>query len=50
VQHLVNSPGTPLRPGTTITTYFFELMDEDKKDISPGFFERHWGLFTDTVS
>lgn len=34
-----------------VTTYFFELLDEDQKDVSSGiFFERHWGLFTETVS
>ncbi|GAQ84451.1 hypothetical protein KFL_001890150 [Klebsormidium nitens] len=49
VQHLINSPGTPLRPGKQVTTYFFELLDEDQKDVSSGiFFERHWGLFTET--
>ncbi|XP_009793269.1 glucan endo-1,3-beta-glucosidase 8-like [Nicotiana sylvestris] len=36
--------GTPLRPGY-IEVYLFGLIDEDAKSISPGNFERHWGIF-----
>ncbi|XP_030535017.1 glucan endo-1,3-beta-glucosidase 8 [Rhodamnia argentea] len=36
--------GTPLRPGH-LDVYLFGLLDEDKKSIEPGLFERHWGIF-----
>lgn len=36
--------GTPLRPGN-IQMYLFGLFDENMKSISPGNFERHWGIF-----
>lgn len=35
--------GTPLRPGN-IQMYLFGLFDENLKSISPGNFERHWGI------
>ncbi|KAF5196251.1 Glucan endo-1,3-beta-glucosidase [Thalictrum thalictroides] len=41
-----NNMGTPLRPKQYIEVYLFGLLDEDAKDVSPGNFERHWGLFT----
>lgn len=36
--------GTPKRPAPP-DIYLFGLLDEDKKSIQPGNFERHWGLF-----
>ncbi|XP_020572640.1 glucan endo-1,3-beta-glucosidase 8-like [Phalaenopsis equestris] len=37
--------GTPMRQGP-LEVYLFSLIDEDMKSITPGNFERHWGLFT----
>ncbi|OMP02571.1 Glycoside hydrolase, family 17 [Corchorus olitorius] len=42
---LASDKGTPLRPGK-MEVYVFALFDEDMKSILPGFFERHWGIFT----
>lgn len=47
VNHVISNKGTPLRPGNPpIETYVFSLLDEDKKSILHGNFERHWGIFT----
>lgn len=45
VDHVASGKGTPLRPGAPIDAYLFSLVDEDKKSIQPGNFERHWGIF-----
>lgn len=45
MDHISTGQGTPLRPGP-IDAYLFSLIDEDKKSIQPGNFERHWGIFT----
>lgn len=37
--------GTPARPNRHIETYLFGLVDEDRKSVQPGSFERHWGIF-----
>ncbi|OMO55944.1 Glycoside hydrolase, family 17 [Corchorus capsularis] len=42
---LASNKGTPLRPGK-MEVYVFALFDEDLKSVLPGFFERHWGIFT----
>jgi hypothetical protein len=42
--------GTPLKPRQILGCYLFALLDEDLKDIQPGDFERHWGVFDATVS
>ncbi|KAK9169484.1 hypothetical protein Syun_001624 [Stephania yunnanensis] len=44
LRRLGSNQGTPLRPGY-IEMYLFGLIDEDKKNIEPGSFERHWGIF-----
>ncbi|KAM0053117.1 putative glucan endo-1,3-beta-D-glucosidase [Helianthus debilis subsp. tardiflorus] len=41
---VTNNKGTPLYPGY-IEVYLFGLVDEDAKNIAPGNFERHWGIF-----
>ena len=41
---LLSEQGTPLRPGR-MDAYLFSLIDEDRKSIQPGNFERHWGIF-----
>ncbi|XVE83258.1 hypothetical protein DITRI_Ditri16bG0073300 [Diplodiscus trichospermus] len=45
LKNLASNKGTPLRPGK-MEVYIFGLLDEDMKSIEPGFFERHWGIFT----
>lgn len=45
-KQLAVDQGTPLRPNKYIETYLFGLIDENKKSIAPGNFERHWGIFT----
>ncbi|XP_066352205.1 glucan endo-1,3-beta-glucosidase 6-like [Miscanthus floridulus] len=42
--HIASGQGTPLRPGP-VDAYVFSLIDEDRKSIQPGNFERHWGIF-----
>jgi len=42
--HIAGGQGTPLRPGP-VDAYLFSLIDEDRKSIQPGNFERHWGIF-----
>lgn len=45
--HLRSKKGTPLRPkNPPLETFIFSLLDEDKRSIESGTFERHWGLFT----
>lgn len=47
MDHLHSKSGTPLRPRRTPTeTYILSLLDEDRRSISTGSFERHWGVFT----
>ncbi|KAF2539085.1 hypothetical protein F2Q68_00022010 [Brassica cretica] len=43
--HISGGKGTPRRPGP-IDAYLFSLIDEDAKSVQPGYFERHWGIFT----
>ncbi|CAO2209771.1 unnamed protein product [Urochloa humidicola] len=45
VSHIAGGQGTPLRPGVPVDAYLFSLIDEDRKSIQPGNFERHWGIF-----
>ncbi|CAH8386460.1 unnamed protein product [Eruca vesicaria subsp. sativa] len=45
MDHISGGKGTPKRPGP-IDAYLFSLIDEDRKSVEPGYFERHWGLFT----
>lgn len=45
LKKLGSNAGTPLRPGP-MDVYLFALIDEDMKSILPGYFERHWGIFT----
>ncbi|XP_068649250.1 glucan endo-1,3-beta-glucosidase 8-like [Aristolochia californica] len=44
LRHVLSGQGTPMRSGK-IEVYLFSLIDEDKKSIAPGTFERHWGIF-----
>ncbi|MCO5562905.1 hypothetical protein L7F22_016541 [Adiantum nelumboides] len=44
LNHVASKEGTPRRPNLLIQFYFFSLIDEDLKSISPGNFERHWGI------
>ncbi|XP_058075112.1 glucan endo-1,3-beta-glucosidase 9 [Magnolia sinica] len=47
MSHLQSRAGTPLRPRRPpIDTYIFSLLDEDRRSIANGNFERHWGVFT----
>ncbi|CAO2189291.1 unnamed protein product [Urochloa humidicola] len=45
LSHIAGGQGTPLRPGVPVDAYLFSLIDEDRKSIQPGNFERHWGIF-----
>lgn len=44
VRHALSGKGTPARKGK-IEVYLFSLIDENAKLITPGSFERHWGIF-----
>ncbi|KAM3275828.1 hypothetical protein ACQJBY_044290 [Aegilops geniculata] len=45
LDHVASGKGTPLTPGAPVDAYLFSLVDEDRKSIQPGNFERHWGIF-----
>ncbi|XP_048530540.1 glucan endo-1,3-beta-glucosidase 5-like [Triticum urartu] len=45
LDHVASGKGTPLTPGAPVDAYLFSLIDEDRKSIQPGNFERHWGIF-----
>ncbi|XWS47543.1 hypothetical protein CRYUN_Cryun14cG0161300 [Craigia yunnanensis] len=43
IRHVINKTGTPKRPGISVSTYIYELYNEDMK---PGpISEKNWGLF-----
>ncbi|KAB2068859.1 hypothetical protein ES319_A08G058700v1 [Gossypium barbadense] len=43
IRHVMNKTGTPKNPGVAVSTYIYELYNEDMK---PGpLSEKHWGLF-----
>ncbi|XP_010528550.1 PREDICTED: glucan endo-1,3-beta-glucosidase 2 [Tarenaya hassleriana] len=43
IRHVLNKTGTPKRPGIAVSTYIYELYNEDTK---PGpLSEKNWGLF-----
>lgn len=43
IRHVLNNTGTPKHPGMAVSTYIYELYDEDQR---PGAMsERFWGLF-----
>ncbi|XP_071721039.1 glucan endo-1,3-beta-glucosidase 9 [Rutidosis leptorrhynchoides] len=47
LNYLYSKKGTPLRPKwTPLETYIYTLLDEDRKNLTAGNFERHWGLLT----
>ncbi|XP_021274586.1 glucan endo-1,3-beta-glucosidase 8-like [Herrania umbratica] len=46
IKKMVSNEGTPRRPNKNPDVYMFCLLDEDFKNIDPGMFERHWGIFT----
>ncbi|KAI4988308.1 hypothetical protein ZWY2020_029938 [Hordeum vulgare] len=45
LMQLAANRGTLPRPNRHIETYLFGLVDEDRKSVQPGSFERHWGIF-----
>lgn len=45
VTHCKSGKGTPRNPGKDLTCFVFEMYDEDTKNIDPGVFERHWGVY-----
>ncbi|XP_037432196.1 glucan endo-1,3-beta-glucosidase 8-like [Triticum dicoccoides] len=45
LKRLAANRGTPARPNRHIETYLFGVVDEDRKSVQPGSFERHWGIF-----
>lgn len=43
IRHVLNNTGTPKRPGVALSTYIYELYNED---LRPGAVsEKNWGLF-----
>ncbi|KAG9133113.1 hypothetical protein Leryth_026306 [Lithospermum erythrorhizon] len=43
IKHVINKTGTPKHPGVAVSTYIYELYNEDMK---PGqISEKNWGLF-----
>ncbi|KAL4319154.1 hypothetical protein GQ457_18G023190 [Hibiscus cannabinus] len=43
IKHVINNTGTPKHPGIAVSTYIYELYNED---LSPGpASEQNWGLF-----
>ncbi|TXG61752.1 hypothetical protein EZV62_013115 [Acer yangbiense] len=44
IDRINQGKGTPKR-STLPEIYIFALIDEDKKSVLPGNFERHWGMF-----
>ncbi|XP_073004431.1 glucan endo-1,3-beta-glucosidase 5 isoform X1 [Typha latifolia] len=47
INHVLSNKGTPLRPGVPpVDVYLFGLLDEEQKNVLPGNFERHWGIFS----
>ncbi|KAF7070329.1 hypothetical protein CFC21_075859 [Triticum aestivum] len=45
LKRLAANRGTPARPNRHVETYLFGVVDEDRKSVQPGSFERHWGIF-----
>ncbi|KNA06510.1 hypothetical protein SOVF_180440 [Spinacia oleracea] len=47
IRHIQTRTGTPLRANVPpVDVFIFGLLDEGKKPILTGNFERHWGLFS----
>ncbi|XP_057441999.1 glucan endo-1,3-beta-glucosidase 2-like [Lotus japonicus] len=43
IQHVINKTGTPKHPGIAVSTYIYELYNEDMK--TGPLSEKNWGLF-----
>nr|XP_043634085.1 glucan endo-1,3-beta-glucosidase 2-like [Erigeron canadensis] len=43
IKHIINQTGTPKHPGIPVSTYIYELYNEDTKDGPVS--EKNWGLF-----
>uniref|UniRef100_A0A1D1Y1L6 glucan endo-1,3-beta-D-glucosidase n=1 Tax=Anthurium amnicola TaxID=1678845 RepID=A0A1D1Y1L6_9ARAE len=43
IRHVLNNTGTPKHPGVAVSTYIYELYNEDMKPGSLS--EKNWGLF-----
>ncbi|XP_074320841.1 glucan endo-1,3-beta-glucosidase 3-like [Silene latifolia] len=43
IRHIINNTGTPKRPGMAISTYIYELYNEDLRPGTTS--EKNWGLF-----
>ncbi|KAF8398966.1 hypothetical protein HHK36_014831 [Tetracentron sinense] len=43
IRHVLNNTGTPKHPGISVSTYIYELYNEDMKPGSVS--EKNWGLF-----
>ncbi|KAF6150233.1 hypothetical protein GIB67_000107 [Kingdonia uniflora] len=43
IRHILNSTGTPKHPGIAVSTFIYELYNEDSKDGPVS--EKNWGLF-----
>ncbi|XAR62311.1 Glucan endo-1,3-beta-D-glucosidase [Bertholletia excelsa] len=45
MKKVVGKKGSPLMPQGPMEWYLYSLLDENMKNIAPGNFERHWGIF-----
>lgn len=43
IKHVLNNTGTPKHPGVAVSTYIYELYNEDQRPGSVS--EKNWGLF-----
>ncbi|KNA19225.1 hypothetical protein SOVF_063550 [Spinacia oleracea] len=43
IKHVLNNTGTPKHPGIAVSTFIYELYNEDTKDGATS--EKNWGLF-----
>ncbi len=45
IAHVNSGKGSPYLPSASLTTFIFEMYDEDLKSRAPGPFETHWGWY-----
>ena len=45
IDHIKKGKGSPAVPSSSLTTFLFEMYDEDLKNTAPGLFEKSWGWY-----